>query len=164
MASLRNLGLLGELGNWQQSNQCSSRVGSTCVSRRSSVQRRLPGGWSASPLSTGVQPHLVCFSSTTEVLQLLTPNLFQDSVGIYCFYPIPSGLSSLPYFFREVLANTCFFIHLCFQWYFQSVQSLSCVRLFATHESQHARPPCRSLTPGVYPNSCPSSWWRKLSA
>ena len=25
------------------------------------------------------------------------------------------------------------------------------------HESQHARPPCPSQTPGVYPNSCPSS-------
>ena len=26
-------------------------------------------------------------------------------------------------------------------------------------ESQHARPPCPSPTPGVYPNSCPSSQW-----
>ena len=26
------------------------------------------------------------------------------------------------------------------------------------HELQHARPPCPSPTPGVYPNSCPSSW------
>ena len=26
------------------------------------------------------------------------------------------------------------------------------------HESQHARPPCPSPTPGVYANSCPSSW------
>ena len=25
------------------------------------------------------------------------------------------------------------------------------------HESQHARPPCPSPTPGVYSNSCPSS-------
>ena len=25
------------------------------------------------------------------------------------------------------------------------------------HESQHARPPCPPPTPGVYPNSCPSS-------
>ena len=25
------------------------------------------------------------------------------------------------------------------------------------HESQHARPPCQSPTPGVYPNSCTSS-------
>ena len=27
------------------------------------------------------------------------------------------------------------------------------------HESQHARPPCPSPTPGVYSNSCPLSWW-----
>ena len=27
------------------------------------------------------------------------------------------------------------------------------------HESQHARPPCLSPTPGVYSNSCPSSRW-----
>ena len=27
------------------------------------------------------------------------------------------------------------------------------------HESQHARPPCPSLTPGVYSNSCPLSQW-----
>ena len=27
------------------------------------------------------------------------------------------------------------------------------------HESQHSRPPCPSPTPGVYPNSCPSSRW-----
>ena len=26
------------------------------------------------------------------------------------------------------------------------------------HEPQHPRPPCPSPTPGVYPNSCPSSW------
>ena len=26
-------------------------------------------------------------------------------------------------------------------------------------ESQHARPPCPSPTPGVHLNSCPSSWW-----
>ena len=27
------------------------------------------------------------------------------------------------------------------------------------HELQHARPPCPSPTPRVYPNPCPSSWW-----
>ena len=27
------------------------------------------------------------------------------------------------------------------------------------HEPQHAKPPCPSPTPGVYPNSCPLSWW-----
>ena len=27
------------------------------------------------------------------------------------------------------------------------------------HGLQHARPPCRSPTPRVHPNSCASSWW-----
>ena len=27
------------------------------------------------------------------------------------------------------------------------------------HGPQHARPPCLSPIPGVYPNSCPLSWW-----
>ena len=27
------------------------------------------------------------------------------------------------------------------------------------HDSQHARPPCPSPTPGIYSNSCPSSQW-----
>ena len=31
------------------------------------------------------------------------------------------------------------------------------------HESQHARPPCPSPAPGVYPNSCPLSRWCHLT-
>ena len=46
---------------------------------------------------------------------------------------------------------------------YQSVQSLSRVRLFVTHEPQHTRPPCPSPTSGVYPNSCPLSWWCHLT-
>ena len=42
---------------------------------------------------------------------------------------------------------------------FSSVQSLSRVWLFGPHGLQHAGPPCPSPTPGVYPNSCPFSWW-----
>ena len=40
-----------------------------------------------------------------------------------------------------------------------SVQLLSCVRRFATHESQHTRPPCPSPNSRVHPNPCPSSQW-----
>ena len=39
-----------------------------------------------------------------------------------------------------------------------SVQLLSCVLVFVTPEPQHAKPPCPSPIPGIYPNSCPSSW------
>ena len=31
------------------------------------------------------------------------------------------------------------------------------------HESQHARPPCPSPTPGVHSDSHPSSWWCHLA-
>ena len=34
----------------------------------------------------------------------------------------------------------------------------SCLTLCDCHGLQHARPPCPSPTPGVYPNSCPLSW------
>ena len=40
-----------------------------------------------------------------------------------------------------------------------SIQLLSHVWHFVTHEPQHARPPCPSQTPRVHPNPCPSSQW-----
>ena len=42
---------------------------------------------------------------------------------------------------------------------FSSVQSLSRVHSLWPHELQHTRPPCPSPTPGVHPDSCPSSRW-----
>ena len=44
------------------------------------------------------------------------------------------------------------------------ISSVQCSRSVVSdslwpHESQHARPPCPSPTPGVHLNSCPSSWW-----
>ena len=42
-----------------------------------------------------------------------------------------------------------------FRVHFSSVVSDS----LRPHESQHARPPCPSPTPGVHSNSCPSSCW-----
>ena len=47
---------------------------------------------------------------------------------------------------------------------FQSVQSLSCVWLFAIPwTTQHARPACPSPTPRVYPNPCPLTRWCHLT-
>ena len=46
---------------------------------------------------------------------------------------------------------------------FSSVQfTQSCPTLWR-HELQHARPPCPSPTPRVYPNSCPLSRWCHLT-
>ena len=42
---------------------------------------------------------------------------------------------------------------------FNSIQLLSRVRLFVTHELQHSRPPCPSPTSGVHSNPCPLSRW-----
>ena len=45
---------------------------------------------------------------------------------------------------------------------FCSVSQFSCSVVSNSlwpHELQHARPPCPSPTPEVYPNSCPLSWW-----
>ena len=61
---------------------------------------------------------------------------------------------------QRVRHNWATFTHFSTQ--FSSVQlSHSAVSSFLRpHESQHARPPCPSQTPGVYSNSCPSSrWW-----
>ena len=45
---------------------------------------------------------------------------------------------------------------------YSSVQFISVAQscpTLQTHEPQHARPPCPSSTPGVYPNPCPLSQW-----
>ena len=43
--------------------------------------------------------------------------------------------------------------------FFSSVQSLSRVWVFATHELQQTRTPCPSPPPRIHPNPCPSSRW-----
>ena len=53
-------------------------------------------------------------------------------------------------------------LSLCFfNLYAESVQFSHSVmsNSLRPHESYHTRPPCPSLTLGVYPNSCPLSWW-----
>ena len=51
---------------------------------------------------------------------------------------------------------------LCHQTFEQSSVQFSCSVVsdsLRPHESQHARPPCPSTTPGVHPDSHPSSQW-----
>ena len=52
-------------------------------------------------------------------------------------------------------ASTAGIMTLQFSQFSHSVMSDS----LQPHELQHARPPCLSPTPGVYPNSCPLSQW-----
>ena len=58
---------------------------------------------------------------------------------------------------KAVLTVPCWF----WDTWFSSVQfSLPVMsNSLGLHELQHARPPCQSQTPGVYSNTCPSSWW-----
>ena len=44
-------------------------------------------------------------------------------------------------------------------WYSVKFSHLVMPNSLLPHERQHTRPPCLSPTPGVYPNSCPLSWW-----
>jgi len=95
-------------------------------------------------------------------LQLFKSGLSSYSVG--CRQMLWNSLSSIPFWFMEPSlprgSPLMLRDHLTLVWYvqFSSVQSLSHVWLWR-HESQHARPPCPSPTPGVHSDSCPSSWW-----
>ena len=68
-------------------------------------------------------------------------------------------------FIKKIIQSKVTFESYCLYFYFlhffSSVQfshSVVSDSLWA-HELQHTRPPCPSSNPGVYPNSCPSSWW-----
>ena len=68
-------------------------------------------------------------------------------------------------FYKNTLKCMNFIICIGKTWKKDSVQfSRSVVSDFLRpHESQHARHPCPSPTPGVHSNSCPSSWWCHLA-
>jgi len=53
--------------------------------------------------------------------------------------------------------NACVFYGFTY-FQFSSAVAQSCLTV-RPHGQQHARPPCPSATPGVYPNSCPLSQW-----
>ena len=80
-------------------------------------------------------PHQKEYPLKPDVKEDLTPstvNVKDQGLLIPC--NSPSVQFSLVHFGRSVMSN------------------------FATHkELQHARPPCPSPTPGVYPNTCPLS-------
>ena len=62
---------------------------------------------------------------------------------------------------QKFLEKFCIHKVLFFYYGFSSVQFSRSVMSdsLRSHESQHARPPCPSPTPGVHSNSRPSSWW-----
>ena len=62
-------------------------------------------------------------------------------------------------FAKNLLWLSFYYIYISSVHLLSSVQSLSGSDSLQPHESQHARPPCPSPTPGVHPNSCALSRW-----
>ena len=105
----------------------------------------------------------LCISPSSFIIILLlswADFSYADVESFYALFILPSCqnhtlMGSSP---TQISSNIPKQEAMAFYVQFSSVQSLSCVWLWP-HESQHARPPCRSPTPRVYSNSCPSSRW-----
>ena len=89
---------------------------------------------------------------------------------IYIHMYIHTYIYTCIHIYRYIYLYMCVYVYMCLSIYvrcihmYTSVQSVqfSCSVVsdsLRPHESQHARPPSPSQTPGVYSNSCPSSWW-----
>ena len=62
----------------------------------------------------------------------------------------------------EKCVCVCVCVCVCSDKYSQSLSQFNCSIVsdsLRPHGLEHTRPPCPSSTPGVYPNSYPSSWW-----
>ena len=113
-----------------------------------------------------------CVAVEKRVFAMISMFSWQNSISLcpasFCTsrtnLPVTAGISWFPTFVFQylVMKRTSFFDVR----YRRSCRSSS-VQLSRSvmsdslrpHESQHARPPCPSPTPGVYPNSCPLSLW-----
>ena len=73
------------------------------------------------------------------------------------------------HWFSSLFPSSCYDVVVGCNWvYFLSFTSIQFSRSVVSdslwpHESQHARPPCPSPTPGVHSDSCPSSHWCHLA-
>ena len=91
-------------------------------------------GWP--PLLDSSSPRAICFTHghvymSVALSQLVPPSLFPDMSQVcsphLCLYSCPTNRFSSVQFSRSVVSDS-----------------------FRPHESQHARPPCSSPTPGVH--------------
>ena len=98
-------------------------------------------------------PFLFSCSTTTLHFALSLKNVPQALAMSIC--------KEFLHFFPTVTRYSIVWMHYNLFNQFSSVQSLSRIRLFAT-PWQHARPPCPSPTPGVYPNCSQFSFLRCL--
>ena len=97
------------------------------------------------------------FTVVSNIMKYLFINLNKETKGIYtkttkhCWKELKKHTTCV-YELEDLILFTCA------NYPSQSVQSLSNVQL-QPHGLQHARLLCPSPTPGVYSNSCPSTWW-----
>ena len=128
------------------------------------------------PTSSSKYPHLPSMNEMCTYVSLISAH--KGGLWSHFLWWLPYNLciTSSPFKKRRY---TSFIFSLCITWtnkilcsigfslllkqvimnLLASVQSLSCVQLFATHGLQHARLPCLSPTPGAWSNSCPWSRW-----
>ena len=94
---------------------------------------------------------------------LLEPKHCLRGISLSLFLFIPLNYQACQFYLFNI--SLTWTLTPCHPWSpclnFSSVQSLSCVRLFATPwiAARQARPLCPSPTPRVYSNSCPLSRW-----
>ena len=104
-----------------------------------------------------------CF---TCIIQLLSHN---NQVKKFKHVEVGYSASSHPIWKVQMHSAHCHLIpnsRIENKWFYsQSVQFSHSVLSdsLRPHESQHARHPCPSPTPGIHPNSCASSWWCNLA-
>ena len=142
----------GGLGTPRTSEGCKRREEELCRVGSQSFPTWAPGREGAGTQDMEVRVRLSSFGeiNTSLFLRVLSRHreFIMHSCGLYSpplSAPVEVSGWMYPAWFRypEIL----------------SVQLLSRVQTLRHHESKHARPPCPSPTPGVHPNSCPSSQW-----
>ena len=130
---------------------CFSRVQLYATHRQQPT--RLPHRWDSPGRNTAVGCHVLlqCMKVRSESEFAHSCPTLSDPMD--CRLPSSSvhGFSRQEYWSGMPLPSASLLTQFS---QFSSVTQLCPLR---THESQHARPPCPSPTPGVHSNSCPSS-------
>ena len=122
-----------------------------------------------------VRLYSICLSLSDSILHCIMPSrsiyvvangkifffFWLNNIPLHMYLYILQFLYSLCWWTFRLLPCLGYYKECCGEHQFSSVQfsrSLMSNSL-RPHELQHARPPCPSPTPGVYPNLCPSSRW-----
>ena len=97
---------------------------------------------------------LIALKKKLKISKSFTQKMFRDLKERHLLFSAGSDKIKLDILFSAFPNVTTIFLLRCSVQFSHSVVSDS----LRPHESQHSRPPCPSPSPGVYPNSCSSSW------